>query len=130
LTEATEYWEQPIVSANLIKLILGDRTCRLYLLRLVDNLRTKVRSRVENLQLFISEEEDAYLRDLFLSGKEKNLRQEQLDEEAGTSPKKPQTIVEKIMLILGFLCVEKNKPVVHDASAHMEAVVLAALIWR
>lgn len=129
MTEPTEYWDQLILSASLIKLILGDRTCRLYLLCLVNNLRTKIRSRIENLQLFISEEEDYYLRGLFLLGKEKSLRQEQLleDEEA---EKKPQTIVEKIMVILGFLCVERNKPVVHDASAHMEAVVLAALIWR
>jgi hypothetical protein len=125
LIKPSEYWDHPVLSMQVIQLVLGNKTCSLYLHRIVDNLRTKVRSRIENLHLFIPEEEDAYLRDLFLSGKEASLRRIQLNETSF-----PQTIVEKIMLLLGFLCAEKKKNVIYDASAHMEAIVLASLIWR
>ena len=127
---------EPIMPKKIFEAIMDNQKCRNYFQRTIDNLRTKIRSKIEILDKIIDTTEVEILENIFAAGDELNLRElqnESMLKEDWKTVKScvPQTILEKIMLLLGFCSIdEKDNTLGLFTTANMEAALISALIWR
>ena len=82
---------------------MGSEKCHSYFQKLVDNLRTKIRNKVESLNNILDYSEYNTLEEIFTNGQELDIRQLQLEKMRDSADWKqdvscaPQTIIEKLM---------------------------------
>ena len=127
---------EPIMPKKIFEAIMDNQKCRNYFQRTIDNLRTKIRSKIEMLDKLIDTTEVEILENIFAARNELKLRELQnasmLNEDWKTNKScVPQTILEKIMLLLGFCNIdERDNTMGLFTTANMEAALISALIWR
>ena len=128
----------PILQPSIVAKILLDQGCRNYIMRSIDNLKTKLRYAAENLLSYLYAEEDDVLREIFIEseGLDIDLRTIQYERMSSNDDWKntlsciPQTIIDKLMVKLKFCVLDEDLPFSKEVTVNMECAVLAALIWR
>ena len=129
----------PLLHASVVSAILQHDVCKTFLRRCADNLRTKLRQTVENIGKILDPAEDEVLREIFVNSEGINVdlrmlqfeRIQQNEDWQNDIYCVPQTILEKIMIKLGFLVLSKlDTCLITESTANMECAVIASLIWR
>ena len=129
----------PLLHHSIVSNILKNEVCKNFLRRSLENLKTKVRHNAKNIAFVLKTAEDKVLREIFVNsiGVDIDLRTIQFERMKQNENWQndihcvPQSILEKIMIKLGFITLtDIDTCLIKEFTANMECAVIASLIWR